>query len=170
FAYLCFFFFQAEDGIRDFHVTGVQTCALPICIDKKDRKAATYEGKDGRQYLVEYPNLTVEEMLALNSSKASSFNDTGKIPFTAVVDPHTLKEMHRWSGGTSASTIIDLVKEKTKELREAHGEGIDRRTLQQFEEAVEESRTEVAAGEFAKALTAIEKASSKSEDWPQELQ
>src|SRR5207302_5275250 len=23
-------FFQAEDGIRDFHVTGVQTCALPI--------------------------------------------------------------------------------------------------------------------------------------------
>src|SRR5690606_40721901 len=26
-------FFQAEDGIRDFHVTGVQTCALPIYID-----------------------------------------------------------------------------------------------------------------------------------------
>src|SRR5690606_40554835 len=28
------YFFHAEDGIRDFHVTGVQTCALPI-----------YEGK-----------------------------------------------------------------------------------------------------------------------------
>src|SRR2546430_8271157 len=26
------FFFQAEDGIRDLTVTGVQTCALPICI------------------------------------------------------------------------------------------------------------------------------------------
>src|SRR5207244_10323321 len=26
----CFFFFQAEDGIRDDLVTGVQTCALPI--------------------------------------------------------------------------------------------------------------------------------------------
>src|SRR5690625_7977716 len=26
------FFFQAEDGIRDGHVTGVQTCALPICV------------------------------------------------------------------------------------------------------------------------------------------
>src|SRR5690606_7674265 len=24
------YFFEAEDGIRDFHVTGVQTCALPI--------------------------------------------------------------------------------------------------------------------------------------------
>src|SRR5215203_77389 len=30
--WLCFFFFfQAEDGIRDIGVTGVQTCALPIC-------------------------------------------------------------------------------------------------------------------------------------------
>src|SRR5207249_5988880 len=28
--YLFFFFFQAEDGIRDRNVTGVQTCALPI--------------------------------------------------------------------------------------------------------------------------------------------
>src|SRR5690349_23652000 len=26
----CSFFFQAEDGIRDLYVTGVQTCALPI--------------------------------------------------------------------------------------------------------------------------------------------
>src|SRR2546422_5396644 len=29
----CFFFFQAEDGIRDVAVTGVQTCALPISVD-----------------------------------------------------------------------------------------------------------------------------------------
>src|SRR2546429_9886966 len=29
----CFFFFQAEDGIRDVAVTGVQTCALPIYPD-----------------------------------------------------------------------------------------------------------------------------------------
>src|SRR5256886_8085939 len=29
--FVFFFFFQAEDGIRDLTVTGVQTCALPIC-------------------------------------------------------------------------------------------------------------------------------------------
>src|SRR6266853_2394714 len=29
--FLSLFFFQAEDGIRDLTVTGVQTCALPIC-------------------------------------------------------------------------------------------------------------------------------------------
>src|SRR6266566_6005843 len=28
-----FFFFQAEDGIRDYKVTGVQTCALPIYVE-----------------------------------------------------------------------------------------------------------------------------------------
>src|SRR2546426_5061724 len=31
-----FFFFQAEDGIRDYKVTGVQTCALPILINAAD--------------------------------------------------------------------------------------------------------------------------------------
>src|SRR2546429_8627729 len=34
------FFFQAEDGIRDVAVTGVQTCALPIC-SGPGRDAAT---------------------------------------------------------------------------------------------------------------------------------
>src|SRR5205807_5222836 len=29
---ICHFFFQAEDGIRDYKVTGVQTCALPISV------------------------------------------------------------------------------------------------------------------------------------------
>src|SRR5438874_11419452 len=33
---LSFFFFQAEDGIRDLYVTGVQTCALPISIPPPD--------------------------------------------------------------------------------------------------------------------------------------
>src|SRR2546426_9232502 len=31
YCFIFFFFFQAEDGIRDYKVTGVQTCALPIC-------------------------------------------------------------------------------------------------------------------------------------------
>src|SRR5207237_1863000 len=35
FCTLLFFFFQAEDGIRDSSVTGVQTCALPISRQKR---------------------------------------------------------------------------------------------------------------------------------------
>src|SRR2546421_4395229 len=63
---LFFFFFQAEDGIRDLIVTGVQTCALPIyglfeefrkalldarCIldVNKERRTLTLSGKDEAQ-------------------------------------------------------------------------------------------------------------------------
>src|SRR5437870_6363174 len=38
--YFFFFFFQAEDGIRDGHVTGVQTCALPICCSRSSTAAS----------------------------------------------------------------------------------------------------------------------------------
>src|SRR5690606_11876551 len=38
---ILFFFVQAEDGIRDFHVTGVQTCALPISLDPGARDDLT---------------------------------------------------------------------------------------------------------------------------------
>src|SRR5260370_10760050 len=44
---LFFFFFQAEDGIRDSSVTGVQTCALPIFI------ATRYSGEAGARRLRE---------------------------------------------------------------------------------------------------------------------
>src|SRR5256886_10466973 len=40
---VCFFFFQAEDGIRDLTVTGVQTCALPILIPPTDSAPQTTE-------------------------------------------------------------------------------------------------------------------------------
>src|SRR3712207_9088722 len=41
---LFFFFFQAEDGIRDIGVTGVQTCALPILDAGRDVPRAAHAG------------------------------------------------------------------------------------------------------------------------------
>src|SRR2546430_7665020 len=35
------FFFQAEDGIRDLTVTGVQTCALPICLRQRRHESSS---------------------------------------------------------------------------------------------------------------------------------
>src|SRR2546421_12375095 len=54
-----FFFFQAEDGIRDLIVTGVQTCALPISMETRvaametrvaamETRAAALESRDAR--------------------------------------------------------------------------------------------------------------------------
>src|SRR5438309_3159146 len=42
--FVFFFFFQAEDGIRDGTVTGVQTCALPICCRGAFRSASAAYG------------------------------------------------------------------------------------------------------------------------------
>src|SRR5438132_9479224 len=44
-----FFFFQAEDGIRDHCVTGVQTCALPICFVVRDAVPTWCEDHRGRR-------------------------------------------------------------------------------------------------------------------------
>src|SRR2546426_3577629 len=50
---LFFFFFQAEDGIRDYKVTGVQTCALPI--SPKQLQIA--------QQLLNYPERSVGRLM-----------------------------------------------------------------------------------------------------------
>src|SRR2546429_8921804 len=46
---LWLFFFQAEDGIRDVAVTGVQTCALPISRCWRDHLLATRRGGQSRE-------------------------------------------------------------------------------------------------------------------------
>src|SRR2546429_5373933 len=60
---ICPFFYQAEDGIRDVAVTGVQTCALPIWarayFDLKDDAhgcALIVEALDGTRSDVEFRN------------------------------------------------------------------------------------------------------------------
>src|SRR5256885_608778 len=49
-----FFFFQAEDGIRDYKVTGVQTCALPICDYTRDESDLTNHAQ-GKACAQAYP-------------------------------------------------------------------------------------------------------------------
>src|SRR2546430_6953431 len=51
---VCFFFFQAEDGIRDLTVTGVQTCALPIFTEQLAQSAlreASFMRRAGRRVI-----------------------------------------------------------------------------------------------------------------------
>src|SRR6266513_4982468 len=47
--FLFFFFFQAEDGIRDRNVTGVQTCALPILTTLRAAFDARYMSVNARE-------------------------------------------------------------------------------------------------------------------------
>src|SRR5690606_39767844 len=70
----CFFFFQAEDGIRDFHVTGVQTCALPICSYVRSEKNETYYDAENVQIDEVYYHVLEDQAAALNRYRAGEFD------------------------------------------------------------------------------------------------
>src|SRR5439155_10018478 len=59
-----FFFFQAEDGIRDGHVTGVQTCALPICFCEKRKHCELTETNAGEMMTLDLPTWSATADLA----------------------------------------------------------------------------------------------------------
>src|SRR6266446_5311959 len=55
-----FFFFQAEDGIRDYKVTGVQTCALPI-LREPEIQIGNSANECGKEYRLRHvPNALME--------------------------------------------------------------------------------------------------------------
>src|SRR5437762_6618636 len=65
---ILFFFFQAEDGIRDTSVTGVQTCALPIFTPTPEKPDATNITAPHRRHMtIEEAN---EKALTLTDSRS----------------------------------------------------------------------------------------------------
>src|SRR3989454_8231622 len=76
-----FFFFQAEDGIRDYKVTGVQTCALPISGDIEAQLARLPKVTGiSQQHLSPAANRVLEE----------AFNEAGKFKDEYVSTEHLL--------------------------------------------------------------------------------
>ena len=141
-------------------------------VQKKDRKAETYEAKVNGEvvkYLVEFPGMTIDEMNALNGTKAGSYNDTGGIPYTCLVDPHTLEKITFWKGGTSAGTIQDAVVEAKKALVKDHGKGISRKDRNLLVDAENDATAKAEKGEFSAAIDALAKVSAKAEKWADAL-
>src|SRR3712207_6925988 len=85
---LYFFFFQAEDGIRDIGVTGVQTCALPI--SNKDAKFLEPVNENSKPYI----NIIV-------SRKADKDNETYKKIIKAYQADDVKKVIEETSKGSS---------------------------------------------------------------------
>src|SRR5215213_875649 len=82
------FFFQAEDGIRDWSVTGVQTCALPICrrpwsgsFRLDDRVLPVESGNDDRRRRT---TGRVAQRLAWNRTRAAGVLSSMRVLFTST--------------------------------------------------------------------------------------
>src|SRR5947208_16126609 len=76
-----FFFFQAEDGIRDDLVTGVQTCALPISIGGHHEKARLRDrDRDRREVAIGVVrHLLVEELVVHERAHDADSDRVAKI-------------------------------------------------------------------------------------------
>ncbi len=145
---------------------------LDEAIEKQEAKAATYKAKENGvevEYLVEFPGLTKEQMFALNRSKGATYNNTGGIPYTCVVNPYTLEQMLFWSGGQSSKTLIDEITPIVEQFRKEHQVTLRRKDLRKYEEIEAEALTEASEGDFAKALKTFEKATKKTAGWPEDL-
>src|SRR2546429_1984873 len=67
-SFLSFFFFQAEDGIRDVAVTGVQTCALPISL----RSRCAHISIEGHSATVRGPSALSGTVVQASDLRASA--------------------------------------------------------------------------------------------------
>src|SRR2546426_4730999 len=86
---LIFFFFQAEDGIRDYKVTGVQTCALPIWVQSilPVEGICFFDWKDALHPVVQYYNFrNRRSTIVYEFPERTNVHDTGGTAFSVSPD------------------------------------------------------------------------------------
>lgn len=111
----------------------VVTEEMDRAIRDKNRLIATYPDEDAYgekvEYLVKFPGLTLDQLRALSNSRAVNYMSPAKrIPYTAIVDPHTLDEMEGLTGVPSVKDLIARIRRHAKALVAKHGKGIPRKT------------------------------------------
>src|SRR5690606_8249374 len=79
------FFFQAEDGIRDFHVTGVQTCALPILGRVGDDDAPLYPPPFGPER-PQHVGRVVDHGAVVELGRADDVGDAARVADNSLDD------------------------------------------------------------------------------------
>src|SRR3712207_7793313 len=107
---ILFFFFQAEDGIRDIGVTGVQTCALPIWAYALTRRKNIARGIGIWRFCQKYPKA---------ARKLIRWVNTKQLPEGYPVDEHFNPPYDPWDQRLCAVPDGDLFRseEHTSELQ-----------------------------------------------------
>src|SRR5690606_15505645 len=101
------FFFQAEDGIRDFHVTGVQTCALPIWIVGQ-RQAARIKDPEIRARVEAFQSWVFNDVLVTLRRDGVKVNE-----FSTKTDDQIRAELERQ---LEIRNYKDIIRETVKSM------------------------------------------------------
>jgi hypothetical protein len=141
---------------RDNTVEVISMEELDKAVAEESRHIRTYQDQD--QYgddvarLVEFPGLTIDQLEGLSNSDALNYMQGNRIPYTAIVDPHTLKEMEGLRGVRQAKELIEVIERHRKALEAAHGKGLDRKLWRKLTEGIVQIDVQLGAGEIVKAL------------------
>src|SRR5690606_39991687 len=78
---------QAEDGIRDFHVTGVQTCALPICKEQSGIYVKGFRLLDAANQIATLFSIQLIPLFSRMLKQREDIEKMVKTSFTLLVTP-----------------------------------------------------------------------------------
>src|SRR2546426_5827284 len=105
--FLYVFFFQAEDGIRDYKVTGVQTCALPISMVVETSSAASVT-KRGNPWVFRISPPSEMEALGLEQYVERSEEHTSELQSPCNLVCRLLLEKKKKNNKTKVLTEIEV--------------------------------------------------------------
>jgi hypothetical protein len=152
-----------------------ESCVEVMCmkdieraLEEKPAHGKTYKSKDPYGDEIECfeccPGVTVKQMLALHEGKPLEYMKGPLMPYTAVVDPHTLADLGGIQRGeaTSADAFIAVISKHGKALEEKHGKGVDARLWEYVLDA--QVRVDLLLGEekLSNALALVEEMEKKT--------
>ena len=132
--------------------------------DAKDENGSTV------QRVVGWPSLTIDQMQKLNRSKAGRYNNTGKIPYTAIINPHTLAEMSNIKGSYGMGQLTEAVEVAKKALNKEYGQSVSRKSIAKFRKDEKKIRADADKGNLPKAINATNALVKKNAKKPKVIQ
>jgi hypothetical protein len=100
---------------------------------EKPKRAETYKTTDAYgdeiECFVKFPGVTVQQMKDLHEGEALNYMQGPLMPYTAVVDPHSLEDLVGIKRGeaSTAQSFIKVISGHVRALKKKYGPGIDRK-------------------------------------------
>lgn len=138
---------------------------------KEGHRTQTFKAPDEYgdkvEWLLLYPTLQPGDLDTLYNATTVSFNKTGIMPYTAIVDPHTEKELISIPRGqTSLARLKDAVVTAKKTLNEQHGPSVSRKTVAAVRKQQDQIQDKLYDGNVSGAMAQFRRLKKSVEEQP----